>query len=97
MRRVAVARIVSEVVIQISTRLVRVARMVSCDTFSVELKLDDRASRGAGQLPQLVVDQRQELLCRARIARFDLRQDSSDVDHDVPDYTDRKLRHFGQS
>ena len=33
------------------------------------------------QLPQLVIDQRQKLLRRRRIARFDLRQDAGDVGH----------------
>ena len=33
------------------------------------------------QLPQLVIDQRQELLGRRRIAGIDLRQDAGDVGH----------------
>jgi cyclic pyranopterin phosphate synthase len=34
-----------------------------------------------GQLSQFVINQRQQLLCRRRIARFDLRQDAGDVGH----------------
>jgi hypothetical protein len=34
-----------------------------------------------GQLPQLIINQRQKLFCGVRVAGFDLRQDLCDVGH----------------
>src|SRR5262245_13996602 len=43
------------------------------------------------QFAQLVIDQRQELVCGARIARLDLRQDLRDVAHRRPPGNDNVM------
>ena len=44
-----------------------------------------------GQAPQFVIDQRQELAGRGRIAGFDLRQELCDVRHGPPSISGRPV------